>query len=231
MPPPQRVFSQRSITEKAEKFSRVGTALVSSVATTARIVAGIASAGRVANAGRAVGVAAASARAAAAVAAVGGAVAGLGGTVVGVAVVNVVLNDDARLPPTERRSRAAARIVGSVAATTAALGSGIAASVAVEGVAVLAGGTVAGGIAVAAVIPAAAALVLGFGAYGVHKSMAKSLEAKRAHFLRVLSTRKYSFATADATSILRSVLKAHLAAVPDDDYAQMEGAIALQELE
>ena len=68
----------------------------------------------------------------------------------------------ARLPEDERQSRAAARITGSLAATTASVASGIAVSI--EGVGVLAGGALAGGVAVAAAIPMAAAVVLGFGA-------------------------------------------------------------------
>ena len=87
---------------------------------------------------------------------------------IGVVVVNKVLQDDARLPPAERKSRAAARITGSVAATAASLGSGIAASV--GGVGILAGGAVgAAGVAVAAAIPLAAAVASGFGRYGVNK--------------------------------------------------------------
>ena len=100
--------------------------------TTARVVAGIATAGRVANVSRGVGGAAAAARTAAAVGAVGGALAGLGGALVGVAVVNLVLDDNKSLPETERKSRAAARITGSVAATTASVASGIAVSIEVR---------------------------------------------------------------------------------------------------
>lgn len=97
------------------------------------------------------------------VGALGGAAAGIGGALAGVMIVNRVLEDDARLPKAERKSRAAARITGAVAANAAALGSGIAVLAAGEvGVGVLAGGAsaVAGGIAVAAAAPLAAAVVL-----------------------------------------------------------------------
>ena len=108
----------------------------------------------------------------------------------GVLVVNVVLHDDAKLPEAERSARAAARITGSVAATAASLGTGIAATVAAEGIGVLAGGAVAGGVAVAAAIPLAAALVLGFGAYGIHRGLTHNREGKRALFYRVLCSRE-----------------------------------------
>ena len=81
--------------------------------------------GRSVNVSRGIAASATAARAAAAGAAIGGAVAGLGGALVGVVLVNKVLQDDERLPPSERQSRAAARITGSVAATAASLGSGM----------------------------------------------------------------------------------------------------------
>jgi len=214
VPPPERLFSQRSLVQKVDGVVNIVTRVVDGVAVTARIVTGIALAGRVANMSRGVGVAAASARTAAAVGAVGGAFAGLGGTMAGVLVVNLVLRDDAKLPQTERHSRAAARITGSVAATTAALGSGIAATVAAEGIGVLAGGAVAGGVAVAAAIPMAAALVLGFSAYGISRGIARTREAKAALLMRILATRTHAFTSDGSLSALRDVLLGHLAYGP-----------------
>ena len=60
VPPPPRAFAQRSIAEKADRVANIVTRVVDGVAVTARIVAGIATAGRVANVSRGVGVAAAS---------------------------------------------------------------------------------------------------------------------------------------------------------------------------
>lgn len=127
-----------------------------------------------------------------------------------------VLEDDARLPEAERKSRAAARITGAVAANTAALGSGIAVLAAGEvGVGVLAGGgagagAVAGGIAVAAAAPLAAAMVLGFGAYGVRRVLDKRRVEKRARFIQHLVSRRLLVSTAGATDTLRAVLNAFL---------------------
>ena len=78
-------------------------------------------------------------------------------------------------------------ITGSVAATAASLGSGIAASV--LGVEALAGGAIVGGVAVAAAVPLAASVVLGFGAYGTAKLMDAARSSRRTTLLEVLSRR------------------------------------------
>ena len=73
------------------------------------------------------------------------------------------------------------------------------------GVGVLAGGAVAGGIAVAAVVPVAAALTLGFGAYGASCALDQRKEMKRAALVRALRRRPVAYASADAPAALRAV--------------------------
>ena len=110
VPPAQKTFTAASIAEvSGERIASLLSGVVTIGLTTARIATGVAMLGRGAQVGR--GVAAAEAAAAgaaagvaAAGAAVGGAVAGLGGALIGVVVVNKVLQDDARLPPAERKS-------------------------------------------------------------------------------------------------------------------------------